>query len=121
MAMRVMRSGRPWYGCWDLVAAIWAAITMLGLTIPFLVAQVGSTLSCQLNGACGGPPWLTPAAWAAWVSALINAAVAVRMATREAATGQRRTLTRITILITFACAGFVLVSLAWIHGASPPD
>jgi hypothetical protein len=68
--MQVMRSGRPWYGSRDLVVAVWAAITMLGLTIPFLVAQVGSTLSCQLNG---------------------------------------------------ACAGFVLLSLAWSHGASPPD
>ena len=119
--MQVMRSGRPWYGSRDLVAAVWAAITMLGLTIPLLVAQVGSTLGCQLNGACGGPSWLTTAAWVAWVSALINAAIAVRMAAREAGTGQRRTFTRVAILITFACAGFVLLSLAWSHGASPPD
>ena len=121
MAMRVMRFGRPWYGCWDLVWAVSAAIMVLGLTIPFLVTQIGSALSCQLNAACGGPSWLTPAAWAAWVSALINAVVAVRMAAREAATGQQRTITRIAILITFVCAGFVLLSLASSHGASAPD
>jgi hypothetical protein len=55
------------------------------------------------------------------VSALINAVVAVRTAAREAATGQQRTITRIAILIAFVCAGFVLLSLAWSHGASPPD
>jgi hypothetical protein len=121
MAMQVMRSGRRWYGSWDLVAAVWAAITMLGLTIPFLVAQVGTTLNCQLNASCGGPSWLTPAAWFVWVLAVINAAIAVRMAAREAGTGQRRTFTRIAVLVTFVCAGFVLLSLVWIHGASPAD
>ena len=121
MAMQVIRSGRPWYGCWDLVAAVWAAITMIGLTIAFLASQIGSTVGCQLNSTCGGPSWLTSAAWAAWVSALINVALAIRLAAREAASGQRQRFTRIAILITFGCAGFVLFSLAWSHGAAPQD
>jgi hypothetical protein len=55
MAMPVMRSGRPWYGCLDLVAAVWGRIIVLGLTIPFLTAQIGSTVSCHIADSDGSP------------------------------------------------------------------